>query len=371
MELLDVLIIGGGPAGSTCGRILKEHGLSVLIVDKAKFPRKKLCAGWVTPEVFKLLSINPQEYAESHTLQPINKFIVWDSHNNTHPVDFKKTVSYGIIRYEFDSYLLGLSGVSVRENFNVKKIEFLSNRVIVNDSVAARMIVGAGGHFCPVSKALGNSYKDSSTLATLESETELDPETINRIVPYPGAPEVIYLKAVDGYAWYFSKGNYLTIGIGSLDRKKIHPLLDWFLNILKEKGRLSEDVLKRLNPFKGHFYKIYSGSSKIIKADRAVLIGDSAGLADSTSGEGIRPAVISGSLAAETIIRAKGDYSAENLSAYTQNIHEVFGKPSTSPPQHPANPFIRFVFKRLLLGTRFGRNILIKNYFLHSSKAKR
>jgi len=367
LELLDVLIIGGGPAGSTCAGILNKHGLSVLIADKAQFPRKKLCAGWVTPEVFKLLSILPDEYSESHILQPISKFIVWDSHNNTHPVDFGKTVSYGIIRKEFDAYLLGNSGVQVHENFNVKKIEFQKDRVTVNSSLSARIIVGAGGHFCPVSKALGNSYKDSSTLATLESETELDSETIKRTVPYPGAPEVIYLEAVDGYAWYFSKRNYLNIGIGSLDRKKIHPLLNWLLKILKEKNRLPEDVRSRLNPFKGHFYKIYSGVPKAISRERALLIGDSAGLADSTSGEGIRPAVISGMLAAETIIQAKGDYSAAKLAAYQDRIKEVFGKPGSSPPQHPPNPLIRLVFKKLLLGTGPGRNILIKNYFLHAS----
>jgi len=367
LELLDVLIIGGGPAGSTCARILSKNRLSVLIVDKAKFPRKKLCAGWVTPEVFKLLSISPEEYSKSHILQPISKFIVWDSHNNTHPVDFGRTVSYGIIRREFDAYLLGLSGVKVSENFNVKKIEFLEDRVVVNDSLEARMLVGAGGHFCPASKALGNSYKDDSTLATLESETELDSETINRTVPYPGAPEVIYLKTVDGYAWYFSKGNYLNIGIGSLNRKKIHASLNWFLKVLKEKNRLTNAVYSRLNPFTGHFYKIYSGGSKIITADRAILAGDSAGLADSTSGEGIRPAVVSGFLAAEAIIEAEGDYSAESLSAYKQKIREVFGKPGSSPPQHPPNPFVRFVFKRLLLGTGMGRNILIKKYFLKNS----
>ncbi len=48
----DVLIVGGGPAGSACAQRLIRHGLDVLILDKAEFPRQKPCAGWVTPALF-------------------------------------------------------------------------------------------------------------------------------------------------------------------------------------------------------------------------------------------------------------------------------------------------------------------------------
>ena len=49
MQNVDVIIIGGGPAGSTCAGKLRSGGLDVLIVDKAEFPRSKLCSGWITP----------------------------------------------------------------------------------------------------------------------------------------------------------------------------------------------------------------------------------------------------------------------------------------------------------------------------------
>jgi len=51
----DVVIVGGGPAGSTAGLLLAQAGLSVLIVDKAFFPRDKICGGFLTDKTLKLI----------------------------------------------------------------------------------------------------------------------------------------------------------------------------------------------------------------------------------------------------------------------------------------------------------------------------
>ena len=61
-----IIVVGGGPAGSACARFLKQAGLETLILDKKPFPRPKICAGWVSPNVFKLLDLNPKTYP--HTL---------------------------------------------------------------------------------------------------------------------------------------------------------------------------------------------------------------------------------------------------------------------------------------------------------------
>jgi flavin-dependent dehydrogenase len=47
----DVIIVGGGPAGSSCAWSLKRQGVDCLVLDKEPFPRGKPCAGWITPEV--------------------------------------------------------------------------------------------------------------------------------------------------------------------------------------------------------------------------------------------------------------------------------------------------------------------------------
>ena len=53
MDRCDVLIVGGGPAGSTCAGKLRQAGVDVLVIDKQVFPRDKTCAGWVTPPVLE------------------------------------------------------------------------------------------------------------------------------------------------------------------------------------------------------------------------------------------------------------------------------------------------------------------------------
>ncbi len=56
MTTHDVIVIGGGPAGSAAAARLKRGGADVLVLDKETFPRLKLCAGWITPEVVRDLA---------------------------------------------------------------------------------------------------------------------------------------------------------------------------------------------------------------------------------------------------------------------------------------------------------------------------
>jgi flavin-dependent dehydrogenase len=59
-----VLIVGGGPAGSSLAWGLRDSGLNVIVMDKSTFPRAKVCAGWITPAVITTLCIDTAEYAQ-------------------------------------------------------------------------------------------------------------------------------------------------------------------------------------------------------------------------------------------------------------------------------------------------------------------
>ena len=76
MDTCEVVIVGGGPAGSSCAWRLRQAGFDVVIVDKAVFPRHKVCAGWITPPVLDELQIDLHEYGERRTFQPITGFRV-------------------------------------------------------------------------------------------------------------------------------------------------------------------------------------------------------------------------------------------------------------------------------------------------------
>ena len=71
MERCDVLIVGGGPAGSSCAWALRGSGLDVAVMDRSTFPRDKVCAGWITPPLVDALQVDLADYALGRTLQPI------------------------------------------------------------------------------------------------------------------------------------------------------------------------------------------------------------------------------------------------------------------------------------------------------------
>ena len=106
MEQCDVLIVGGGPAGSSCAWQLKDAGLKILLLDKADFPRNKTCAGWVTPPVIQTLNIDLDHYKQQNVLQPITGFRTGIIGGKEVETLYPDIVSYGIRRCEFDHYLL-------------------------------------------------------------------------------------------------------------------------------------------------------------------------------------------------------------------------------------------------------------------------
>jgi flavin-dependent dehydrogenase len=114
MRSYDVLIVGGGPAGSTLAYSLKGSGLTIGILDKQSFPRQKICAGWVTPEVMRVLNVDLEDYARGRVLQKISGFKIGmlgqKQVESSYPGD---PVSYGIRRIEFDDYLLQRCGAEL------------------------------------------------------------------------------------------------------------------------------------------------------------------------------------------------------------------------------------------------------------------
>ena len=121
----DALVVGGGPAGSTCARTLGRAGWNVVLADRSSFPRDKVCAGWLTPGVFPLLELDPSEYrAAGLTLQEITAFrtgLIGASPSENQSASqlietrYAHVVSYAIRRCEFDDFLLRRARVRVLE----------------------------------------------------------------------------------------------------------------------------------------------------------------------------------------------------------------------------------------------------------------
>src|SRR5262245_28469424 len=125
-------------------------------MDQAAFPRDKVCAGWIRPQVVDDLALDIDAYRVGRTFQPITGFRVGlIGGDGVLETRYDRPVSYGIRRCEFDEYLLKRSNARLLLGTRVSRIRREGTHWIVNDTVSAPMLVGAGGHFCTVARTLG------------------------------------------------------------------------------------------------------------------------------------------------------------------------------------------------------------------------
>jgi geranylgeranyl reductase family protein len=358
----DVLIIGGGPAGASCARALKQAGLDVRVLDKSSFPRDKVCAGWVTPQVLAALDIDTADYARGRVLQPISGFRTGLIGNQAMDTDYDRTISYGIRRCEFDHYLLQHAGVPLLLGEPVRSLQRNDYGWRVNDHIETRLLIGAGGHFCPVAQHLGaRTGRDERAVFAQETEFAMSPGQRSACRAQGERPELYFCNDLKGYGWVFRKDDYLNIGLGREDREQLSSHVDSFIDWLRVEGRIPPDIPGRL---KGHAYLLYRHGQRKRVGNRVLLIGDAAGLAYTQSGEGIRPAIESGLIAARLVAEVAGDYSGERLAAFSDRLVQRFGEIRPDNSLLPAG--LRNSIGRWLLGRRwFTRHIVLDDWFLH------
>jgi flavin-dependent dehydrogenase len=309
MEYYETIIVGGGPAGSSCAWQLKKHGREVLILDKQTFPRLKLCAGWITSKVMENLELTPDEYPHSILKVKTKMYMA--------PFPFSlgswptRSTDYSIRRIEFDRWLLERSQALVKTH-RVRSIEKREDHYVIDGKYQCNYLVGAGGTGCPVRRILfPNQRVKEDEIVTLEKEWK-----------YPQRDDTAYIffceHGLKGYSWYVPKGNgYLNIGLGGFSSyfKKsatnIHTHFQWFLENLIKRGLLDQQTAQQLK-VQGHAYYLFTKGGEV-KKNNCFLIGDSAGLATIDMGEGIGPAIESGLLAANEIL-GESQYVREKIT---------------------------------------------------------
>jgi len=370
MQTFDILIIGGGPAGSTLAYSLKNSGLKIGLLDKQSFPRQKICAGWVTPEVMRVLNIDLQDYAKNNILQEINGFRISQLGQKQVESHYPgEAVSYGIRRIEFDHYLIQRCGAELILQEAFKKMDKSKDGWLVNEKYQAKLVVGAGGHYCPVARAIGAKGASELAVVAQEAEFEMSAEQKQNCSIKNEVPELFFMPDLKGYGWVFRKGDYLNIGLGREDKSQLSQHVKAFCHYLTERGKIPVDITKKYN---GHAYILYNHAVREMFADKVLLIGDAAGLAYPHSGEGIRPAVESAMLAADLIRSCENDYSKNKLQAYNELMVQRFGKRLPEPDLVQRLPmFLKRLFASQLMKTHwFIRNVVINKWFLQSHQAK-
>ena len=364
MERADVLIVGGGPAGSACAAALVAAGRDVLVLDRQAFPRDKPCAGWITPEVVARLGLRLDEYGAAHTLQPISRFRIGKIGGRAVDVDYGEPVSYGIRRCEFDAALLRRSRARTQLTEAVTDVRREGDGWVLNGRFAAPVLVGAGGHFCPVARRLGAAGRDEPVVAQ-EVEFRLEGSALHGCRVEPERPELYFSPDFRGYGWCFRKGAYLNVGLGRRDRQGLPQQVEAFLDWLVAVGRIA--AAPRAG-WRGHAYLVREGAPRRASADGVLLVGDAAGLAAAASGEGILPAIVSGQLAAEAILEAKGETGEGRLGRrYEQRLADELGPQPRS--RRPPGPVATAAGAVLLSSSWFVRHVMLDRWFLHRAAA--
>ncbi len=291
----DVVIVGGGPAGSTAAWKLKEGGANCLILDRQEFPRLKLCAGWITPDVVKNLRLREDGYP-----YPIVEFTHFDLSFRGFPYHMKMQ-QFSIRRTELDEWLLQRSAVQ-KITHRVERIEKDGESYVIDGKYKSRYLIGAGGTACPVGRYL---YPDGS-----HRPKKLQAVTLEEEFPYDGPmdmskADIFFLdEGMPGYSWVVPKGNgYLNVGIGAMAQKlirrkeRIQDHWNQFIKKATDRGLVPQ---REWHP-RGHNY--YMASRKLsAQRENIYLVGDAVGLATRDMAEGIGPAVESAIMAANSIL---------------------------------------------------------------------
>jgi len=335
--------------------VLASAGRDVLIVDAAMFPRDKPCGGWITPEVLEEIPLSLESYAKDHVAQPISKFRIGRIGGRAVEVNYGTPVSYGIRRTEFDASLLHGSGARLVEGERVQTIERRDGEWILNATFAAPVLVGAGGHFCPIARHVSEPADERPVVVAREIEFRLSEGEAAHCEIAQERPELYFCADLRGYGWCFRKANYLNVGLGRLDPNGLPAHLDAFLEFLKRERRLDHTPGAG---WRGHAYALRHGRPRRVSGDAVILVGDAAGLAAPASGEGILPALISGRIAAGAILESR-------MEDYAARLDDRLGPRA---PERRIPDRIAALFGAALLAIpSFARHVVLDRWFLHRS----
>lgn len=290
----DVIIVGAGPAGATLGYELSRKGVDVLMLEKARLPRNKTCAGGITVRAANLLDFD---------FSPVICHVVYGVRvtykNKAFTKWYDKPLINMVMRDEFD-YLLTdkakAAGAVVVDNQRVDRTEITAEGVKVitdQDVFKGKIVVGADGARSVVARSFGLMNGNEFGIG-MEAEIPVSKEGLSQ---WDSLMELDLGYIRGGYGWIFPKKDLLSIGIGgSLHRAK--KLKSCYQKLLASRNLESYQI----NRVRSSFLPVRRNGSPI-QSNRSLLIGDAAGLLDPLTGEGICNAIRSAKIAAPVIVQ--------------------------------------------------------------------
>lgn len=335
----DLIIVGGGPSGSTMALSAQKQGLQVLLVDKEKFPRDKICGDALTASSLNILD-------EFNLIEPLlqqshgcaNNMVFYSEQARLSPPSMKKSEIISTSRrIILDNVLFQAAKavVDTKEKFKVEQLLVKNDRVFgiqgssedgQSHEYTAKVVAGADGCSSVVARKLGlhQSLKQGGAVGT---------RAYYRHLPIAGDEmELYYLPACcPGYFWIFP-----------VDEQTVNVGVILFENSTKNTGVLAPELHRQFiqSPLLAArfakaeqigniqcWYLPLTDSSRTIHGNGFILAGDAAGLIDPLIGHGIDRAMLSGKIAGELLgsICQGRDYSERALQPYADAIWKHFG----------------------------------------------
>jgi geranylgeranyl reductase family protein len=324
----EVVVVGGGPAGSVTALTLARRGVRVVLLDKKRFPRDKPCGGGIRYSVFRRFPALGPSLRARVAIHEIRKVLMEAPGGATVLATSENPFYVTLRRTEFDTALLAAAranGAAVAEGERVSDVERtdegLTVRTIAGMAIRTRIVVGADGVNSVVARAAGltRGFAERGLAIDTMEETELaelsavDSDTMYVAYGYKGWP---------GYGYVFPKTAHVDAGVGfllSFFKRELQGAPYEHHRRFLEEAATKNWVRGRSNPRNFKAYRLpLGGPLARTYADGILLAGDAAGFVNAYTGEGIYYAMVTGQLAGETAARAlsAGEVTAARLAAY-------------------------------------------------------
>ena len=343
--MYDVIIVGAGPAGSTAALYAHRLGLNCILLDKAVFPRDKICGDALSGKSVRLMrELNLLEGVEELEGSEINRITFGSPSHSQFDVHLKGnknndyiTKGYVVPRKIFDNFLFKKADelTETRQGFTVNDIIYENDNISgvkgtniegKEEILNAPIIMGCDGANSIIARKLGLYEMDmENTAVAIRCYYEGVEGLSNQI-------ELHYVSEVKpGYFWLFPAGNgkaNIGIGLSKNDAKKEDRTLrqimdeivqsDYFRSRFGNARPLEKPVGWNL-PL-GRIQRKNHGNG-------FMLLGDAAGLVDPFTGEGIGNAMVAAKHAMQVASKAKNhkDYSERSFSEYDQLLWDDIG----------------------------------------------
>ena len=340
--VVDVLIVGAGPSGSTAATALAQLGHSVAIIDKAVFPRHKTCASWINALAFyRFPYLQPELdnlvdcpfYGIRFYDQSVARHGTYNERQPSGYLTLRSKFDYGLVKVAAAAgatLYQGVRAVRIDEDKSGVHAQLCDGRTL-----SARFLLGADGSNSQIARwsGLRKSWSHDQYVLCANEDIPYSAQGIERFYG-ERFPLFVSLRfnGMDGYGWVFPKPEYICVGIGG--RVGRDTDIRAIVRTFAEKARAAELIPSDLTISDPDYALDPAGAvhkMPTLTKNRTILIGDAGGFVSGSTGEGIYPGMVSGTIAADVVHDALKTGSTD-VTAFNQRWRKELGSYLRSLP---------------------------------------